>query len=166
VAYNFLEQLAAEWLEFQGYFVRRNVRVGPRKNGGYQCELDIVAFHPVKKHLLQIEPSMDARSWKKRGQRYKKKFKAGKKYIPSLFTGLKVPKKINQIALLGLASSKNHKKLGGGDMVTIQAFMGPILEELQSRRVASRAVPENFVLLRTLQFVCEHRATFKDIFDL
>jgi len=31
---NFLEQLAAEWYEFRGYFVRRNVRVGPRPKGG------------------------------------------------------------------------------------------------------------------------------------
>ena len=27
---NFLEQMVAEWYEFRGYFVRRNVRVGPR----------------------------------------------------------------------------------------------------------------------------------------
>jgi hypothetical protein len=75
---NFLEQLAAEWYEFRGYFVRRNVRVGPRPNGGHECELDVVAFHPKKRHLVQIEPSMDADSWAQREQRYAKKFTAGK----------------------------------------------------------------------------------------
>src|SRR5690349_2182454 len=44
--FNFLEQLVAEWYEFQGYFVRRNVRVGPRAGGGHAGELDVVAFHP------------------------------------------------------------------------------------------------------------------------
>ena len=48
---NFLEQLVAEWYEFQGYFVRRNVRVGERPGGGHDSELDVVAFHPTKKHL-------------------------------------------------------------------------------------------------------------------
>ena len=28
MAHNFLEQLVAEWYEYQGYFVRRNVMVG------------------------------------------------------------------------------------------------------------------------------------------
>jgi hypothetical protein len=56
---NFLEQLVAEWLEYRGYFVRRNVKVGKRKKGGYEGELDIVGFHPLQKHLVHYETSMD-----------------------------------------------------------------------------------------------------------
>src|SRR5690554_419807 len=41
---NHLEQLVAEWYEYRGYFVRRNIQVGPRANGGYECELDAVLF--------------------------------------------------------------------------------------------------------------------------
>lgn len=48
---NYLEQLISEWYEYQGYFVRRNVLVGKRSDGGWECELDVVAFHPTKKHL-------------------------------------------------------------------------------------------------------------------
>lgn len=59
---NFLEQLVAEWYEFRGYFVRRNVRVGPLVKGGHESELDVVAFHPEKKRLVHVEPSMDAHS--------------------------------------------------------------------------------------------------------
>ena len=47
MAANYLEQLVAEWLEYQGYFVRRNVLVGKRAAGGYECELDVVAFNPI-----------------------------------------------------------------------------------------------------------------------
>ena len=36
MASNFLEELVAEWYEYKGYFVRRNVRVGPRAKGGYE----------------------------------------------------------------------------------------------------------------------------------
>lgn len=84
---NYLEQLVAEWYEFQGYFLRRNINVGKRDRGGYECELDVVAFHPQKRHLVQIEPSMDADSWPKRELRYAKKFEAGENTFQSYSAG-------------------------------------------------------------------------------
>jgi hypothetical protein len=59
---NFLEQLVTEWYEYKGYFIKRNVWVGRRPQGGYECELDVVAFDPISKHLVHIEPSTDASS--------------------------------------------------------------------------------------------------------
>src|SRR5690242_17667960 len=118
MAVNFLEQLAAEWYEFQGYYVRRNVKVGPRARGGHEGELDIVAFHPERRHLVHVEPSTDSQSWEKREQRYKKKFAAGRRYIPGLFPGLSLPKDIEQLALLVFASKRSHTQLGGGKLVT------------------------------------------------
>ena len=44
MAVNFLEQLVAEWYEYRGYFIRRNVWVGKLAKGGYECELDIIDF--------------------------------------------------------------------------------------------------------------------------
>ena len=102
VALNFLEQLVAEWYEFRGYFVRRKINVGPSLKGKFEFELDIVAFHPGKPHLVHIEPSMDATSWDQREKRYTAKFGAGKKHIPSLFSGFDLPE-IDQIALLVFA---------------------------------------------------------------
>ena len=46
---NYLEDLVAEWYEYNGYFVKRNVWVGKLPAGGYECELDIIAFNPEKK---------------------------------------------------------------------------------------------------------------------
>ena len=73
MATNYLEQLVAEWYEYQGYFIRRNVRVGKLPKGGYEGELDIVAFHPEKKHLVHIEPTHDAHTWAKREERFENK---------------------------------------------------------------------------------------------
>ena len=89
MATNYLEQLIAEWYEYKGYYVRRNLLVGKRVKGGFECELDVVAFNPKAKHLVHIEPSMDANSWAERERRYQKKFTAGRKYIPELFQGLR-----------------------------------------------------------------------------
>jgi hypothetical protein len=77
---NHLEELVAEWYEFKGYFLRRNVNVGPRPQGGFATELDIVAFHPVTKHLVHLEPSLDADSWAVRERRFRKKFDEGRQH--------------------------------------------------------------------------------------
>jgi len=155
--YNHLEQLVAEWYEYQGYFVRRNVNVGKLPKGGYECELDIVAFHPETKTLIQIEPSMDAHSWSEREIRYKKKFDAGKKYIPQIFSGLDIPVKIDQIALFLFASKANHETIGDGRIMLVSELMVVIAEGLSKFRIANQAVPEQFPLLRTIQFMMEYR---------
>jgi hypothetical protein len=152
---NHLEQLVAEWYQFQGYFVRRNVQVGPRPKGGYECELDVVAFHPSLHRLVQIEPSLDADKWEKRELRYKKKFDAGQLYIPELFDGLVLPAQIDQVALFVYGGSK-HSTVGGGRVLLIRDFMREILESIRTRRVDSAAIPEEFSLLRTLQFAAQY----------
>ena len=43
---NHLEQLIVEWLEFNGYFVRRNVKVSKLSQGGFErsCLAQRIAF--------------------------------------------------------------------------------------------------------------------------
>lgn len=157
MAANFLEQLVSEWYEFNGYFVRRNVNVGRLPRGGYECELDVVAFHPQSRHLIHLEPSMDASAWTERERRYAKKFEAGRKYIPKLFEGLDVPGEVDQIAVLVFASTRNRVTLGGGRIMLVDELMEKIFTTLKDSRVASNAVPESYPLLRALQFVAEYR---------
>ncbi|MEG4453102.1 hypothetical protein QUA52_30370 [Microcoleus sp. N9_A3] len=154
---NHLEQLTAEWYEFRGYFVRRNVQVGRRPQGGYECELDVVAYCPNRQHLVHAEPSMDANTWAIREARYAKKFAAGKKYIRDIFKGIDLPEHIDQIALLGFASNANFKQLGGGNIVTSSEFLREITTQISGLKIASAAIPEQYPLLRTIQFAYEHR---------
>jgi hypothetical protein len=156
MAANHLETLVAEWYEFNGYFARRNAQVGRRPNGGYECELDVVAFHPGRKLLVQIEPSLDSDSWEKREARYAKKFNAGRRHIPGLFAGIDVPKDVQQIALFVYGGGKNRTEVGGGRVMFIQEFMKEIRVGISSRRVNSAAIPEEFALLRTLQFAAQY----------
>jgi hypothetical protein len=154
---NHLEQLVGEWYEYRGYFVRRNVLVGKRTKGGYECELDIVAFNPINQHLVQIEPSLDALSWAKREVRYSKKFEAGRKYIPEMFTGVALPTQIEQIALLVFASTQNVKSLGGGRVALASDLYAEIVRCLRNKRVDREAVSEQFPLLRTIQYCCQYQ---------
>jgi len=164
MAHNFLEQLIAEWYEFKGYFIRRNVLVGKRPKGGYECELDIVAFHPGENHLVHIEASMDAARWSDREKRFKKKFDAGKKYIPSLFKGLKIPNNIEQIAILIFASKSNRKSLGEGELMLGSELLEKIFQDIQNHgTIYSHAIPEQFPILRAFQFVAQYK---KDVCKL
>lgn len=155
MAGNHLESLVAEWYEFRGYVVRRNVQVGKRPEGGYEAELDVVAFHPEQRSLVQIEPSLDTHSWAKREDRYTKKFDAGRRYIPGLFPGMVLPKEIDQVALFVHAGSA-RERIAGGRVVSIRVLMKEIREAIGDRKVGRTAIPERFPLLRTLQFAGQY----------
>jgi len=156
VAGNHLESLVAEWYEFRGYFVRRNVQVGKRPKGGYDCELDIVAFHPEQRSLVHLEPSLDSDSWPKREIRYRKKFEAGRRHIPGLFPGNPIPKHIEQVALFVYGGGDDRKHVGGGRVVFVRDFMAEVHAGIAHRKVNSAAIPEEFPLLRTLQFAAQY----------
>ncbi|MCC7485581.1 MAG: hypothetical protein IT529_11420 [Burkholderiales bacterium] len=157
MANNFLEQLVAEWYEYRGYLVRRNVAVGRRPRGGHEAELDLVALNPVTRHLVHLEPSMDAESWVTRERRFRRKFDAGRQWIPGLFPGLRLPAEIEQVAILVSASKANHPTLGGGKVLLVADLMREIMEELAEKRSHQSTVPEHHVLLRTLELVVEYR---------
>jgi hypothetical protein len=162
MAINFLEQLVAEWYEYQGYFVRRNTNVGKRPEGGHECELDVVAFHPSKRHLVHVEASMDAESGLKREQRFSKKFVAGRKYIPALFDGLALESvEIEQMALLVFTSKTQERQLAGAKVVHVGSLLREVVARLAQRSMLKGQVPEQFPILRSIQFVTEYR---KDIF--
>jgi hypothetical protein len=148
---NHLEELVSEWFQYCGYFVRRNVLVGRRQRGGYDCELDVVAFHPGHRRLVHVEPSLDAQSWEKREARYAKKFAAGRDHIPTLFAGVGAPDHIEQIALFAFASTANVTSLAGGRVAHVSDLYGEIVRGLRNMRVESQAVPEQFPLIRTIQ---------------
>jgi hypothetical protein len=147
---NHLEQLVAEWLEFKGYFVRRNARVGKLARGGFEGELDVVAFHPKTKHVLHVEPSTYAGPWHKREAQFAKKFGVGKKYIrPELFPWLPRGTEIEQWAVFW-ASSKRHLQIGGGKFVSVQELYERIVKDVLALSKLT-VIPEQFPLLRTVQ---------------
>lgn len=150
---NHLEQLISEWLELKGYFVRRNIKVGKLSSGGYAGELDIVAYHPDKEHLLHVEPSIDGLSWEKRETHFLKKFKAGQDYIDAeIFPWVRQSPKLDQWAVLW-GSEKNHSTIGGGTVVPIWKLYNWISEDILALgEPESRAIPEAFLLLRTMQY--------------
>lgn len=152
-----MEELVAEWLEYQGFFVKRNERVGPRAAGGHEGELDVVGYNPKTNKLVHCETSTDTDSWANREKRFAKKFACGTKYIRSLFVGMNLPDDIEKRAVFAIASDKNHKTVGGGKVVLVEDLIIEILHDLKQTSFWVRSVPEKFPILRVLQIVASHR---------
>ena len=149
-----LEDLLCEYYEWQGYIVRRNVKVGRLGHGGWQGELDIVAYHPKTRHLLHLEPSLDSDPWSRRSQRFAKKFKAGQEFIfTEVLPWLRDTTALEQVAVL-VSRGDGHAKLAGGAVRTIDEIVAEIRAKVREQgKMAKAAIPEQFTLLRTIQLV-------------
>lgn len=147
-----LESLLAEYLEWQGFLIRRNTKVGKLAHGGWEMELDIVGFHPQKHELVHYEPSIDADSWAKREARFQKKFEAGRKYILNdLFAWLPSGTHIQQYAVL-INHPKGRDTLAGGSIRSIDEMLAEIRAKVMDCGAMIRnAIPEQYPLLRTIQ---------------
>lgn len=152
---NFLEQLVSEWYSYRGYYVRENVRVGLREKGGYEGELDVVAFRPESGEIVHLETAMDALSWKRRREIFSRKFRKGEEYIPDHFPA---DKKIRQEAVFGYPRTTRDPQRLGEDVMTY--LMPELMEEIESKlaqsSVESGIVPENLPLLRARQFALDY----------
>ncbi len=147
---NHLEQLVGEWLQYRGYFVRNSVQVGKRPNGGFDGELDVVAIHLVKQHLVHAECSLDTWSLAERERKFEAKFERGRRYIKDVFKGLSIPTQLDQIAILQFPNA-DVESVGGARLVSVRDLTLEIFDGLKGTSPASGAVPTNLPLLRTLQ---------------
>ena len=151
---NFLEQLLAEWYEYEGYFVRSNVKARKRAKGGWDVELDVLAYDPSNGILLHVETSGDADSWVERKRRFLTKKFILKREEYEAILGCKVDK-IAKIAVVGYARSTKADLNWGRDITVllIPDLMTQIAGKLRSRDPMQEAVPEGFPILRAVQTV-------------
>ncbi|HWN94466.1 MAG TPA: hypothetical protein VNT99_05505 [Methylomirabilota bacterium] len=149
-----LENLIIEYYRWCGCDVRHNQKVGPRERGGWEMELDVIVHDAKNSTLLHLEPSLDAMSWAKREARFTKKFEAGRKYIPTdIFPSVPSSVKLEQIAIL-ISAGPARQRLAGADVWTVDEMVARIRDSVRAKGIAARAaIPEQFPLLRTIQFV-------------
>jgi len=155
---NHLEMLVRQFYEWQGYIVRGNVKVGRLTHGGWEGELDVVTYHPVTKHLVHLEPSLDANTWEKREERFEKKFKLGRKYIRrEVFPWLDKEAELEQIAIL---TSSGRDAVAGCKVESVDGFMARVKSRVKDEgRMGKNAIPEEYGLLRTIQLtICGYSA--------
>jgi hypothetical protein len=147
-----LESLIVEYLDWQGYLVRRNKKVGRLKHGGWEMELDVIGYHPDSGDLVHYEPSVDAHTWETRESRYAKKFSAARKLIfAEVFSWLPPETPLRQIAVFP-SHPKDRDMIAGGKILSIDELVAEIRTRVIACGVArSSAISENYPLLRVLQ---------------
>jgi len=154
---NFLEQLTAEWLTHKGYFVRTNIKLNKRLKGGWDNELDVLAYSPKASELIHVESTWDANTWDKRKERFlKKKFVYSHAQYEEL-VGAKISR-LRKRALVGLGrSSKSDLDWGESiEVVLIPHFIAEISKELVAKDPLKDIVPEGFPRLRAMQFALRY----------
>jgi hypothetical protein len=151
---NFLERLVAEWYEYQGYFVRSNVHFGKRTKGGWTGEIDVAAYDPITQTFVHLEVSTDARNWTQRKDVFQKKFDNASKYYDEIF---RIPTQpVQKIVIVGFTAIPKNILLEGITLKSIPDLIAEISEHLRHKRPANEAVPENFQLLRAVQFTANY----------
>lgn len=153
---DYIEQLIGEWYEFQGYFVRRDLWVGLQDDGSYECELDVVAYHPTHNSIVHIETLTDVLSWSDREQHLRTKFDAAKKYLHHYFVAEPNPA-LHQITLVVFEGAKNPASVLGSRVMTMPQLLSEIFTRLKTISMESFMIPASMPLLRTLQVVAEYR---------
>ena len=152
----YLEQLAREWYEYQGYFVRQDFWVGLAPDGSYECELDVVPFHPLNRHVVQIEPGFDLLPAAEKELHFRTKFDAGKRYLHRLF-GPPVGLHVEQIALIAASDCEDRRTIGGGRVMLVSELVAHILRRICALDPITAPIAEHWPLIRTLQWAATNR---------
>ena len=148
---NFLEQITSEWYVYKGYFVRTNIKFGRLSHGGWKGEIDIAAYNPQTKDFIHVETSTDADSWAKRKERFCRKFRNAAEFYSELFP-FQI-NKIQKIALVGFSKPKIKPNFGDSiNVILVPDFFREITNELKKKNPMQVAIPENYPLLRAIQF--------------
>lgn len=146
---NFLEELAAEWYRYKGFLTVTNLRFGPRAKGGYEGEIDVLAWEAKKQRLIHIECSTDADRWDERVQRFQKKFTSASEHYNELL-GMDF-NSVEQIAIVGFSSTKVD--FGNGIVhTTVPEFINMVREVVARINPMTGAISETMPLLRAIQY--------------
>ena len=163
IVMNFLEQLAAEWFAYLGYFVRTNVKTNKRKNGGWANEIDVLAVKPDGGELIHVETSWDSSKWPARKARFlNKKFVYTDEQYGEL-VGIRL-QTVRKLAIVcGSKSSKADLDWGNGiEVKLIPVFVAEIASSLRTKNPLQEIVPEGYPRLRAMQFAIHFGAEGND----
>lgn len=147
-----IEDLIAEYYDWQGYLVKRNITVGKHQMGSEDVVLDLIAFNPKSGHMIHIEPSITSDSWNTHIEKFVKKFHLARELIFSeVFTWLDPKVGIEQVSVL-ITHPKGREKLGDAKLESVDELMAEIRQKvIECGPMATHPIPEHYPLLRTLQ---------------
>ncbi len=147
---NHLEEIVREYYEYNGYFVKTNIKFKKLVTGGYKGEADVIAYNPKEEKLIHIECSQAAISNQKLESQALKKFPDYLDYKNELKLEIKEKYKI---FIVGQSdTSKQELMPKGVQHKSVKQFMKEVYDSI-IEDFMHKAVPEVYPLLRAIQLV-------------
>lgn len=147
---NHLEEIVREYYEYNGYFVKTNIKFKKLVTGGYTGEADVIAYNPKEEKLIHIECSKAAISNKKLESQALKKFPGYLDYQSEL--KLEIKEKYKIFIVGQFYTSKQELMPKGVQHKSVKQFMKEVYDSI-TEDFMHNAVPEVYPLLRTIQLV-------------
>src|SRR5437667_11040844 len=124
-----LETLLIEYYNWLGCIVRHNQKVGKRERGGWEMELDVIVYDVAQSRVIHLEPSLAAKSWAEMEAIFRKKFEAGRRYIPKdVYPWVPKGVEIQQIAVLIRAG---RRRLASAEVVSVDEMIARIRDSVR-----------------------------------
>lgn len=147
---NYLEQLVSEWYQYQGCFVKTNVRITNGKTKSVRHELDVMAYNYKTNECFHVEATTSTH--KSGDGRRIDRFKNAN--YKGIFGGINLPKKITKrVIFLHNRSDITIYDKNGICALNMLQFLNEINAVLKEKSIGSDIVPESFPLIRTIQIV-------------
>lgn len=147
---NHLEELAKEYYEYKGYFVKTNIKFNRLKGGGYGGEADVLAYNPKEKDLIHIECNASAPSDGQIKNDAERKFPRDLDYEKVLNIEIRT---IDRVFIVGQTGvSKQDLMPAEVINMTMKEFITKVDNEIEGDYM-TKAIPETYPLLRTIQFL-------------
>lgn len=159
---NFLEELVSEWYEYQRYFIIRNRTLNILPGGGYEGEIDILAYNPNNDEVIHIETSSDSKDWSARIKTFKEKFRWTIEEYRNVF-GLPLSvTQINKMAVVSFSANPRgdtkirFERETGATLITVPKLLTMIVNSLKNTLQTGLTIPENLHMLRAIQLAMRH----------
>ena len=158
MANNFLEQLVAEWYEYRGYFVRRNVPVGRRLEGrirGRAGRGGAQSGDPASRAPGAVHGCGELGN---PGAALPQEVRRRPRVHPGpVSRARRARRRSSRSRYWCPRARRTTPRWAAARCVLVSDLMREIMEELSDKQISENAVPEHHALLRTLQLVVEYR---------
>ncbi len=149
---NFLEELVAEWYEYNGHFVRRNVWYGNGPKGGRKGDMDVLAFNPKRKVFVHVEADGSSDKLSIVLKRLGNKFGTATSHYAQFVRGFKVEKAAVVTAVAAIKKNcKLPKNMNAVTIMTCSELTVKIIKVLKGKNPNNAVIPESWPLLRAIQ---------------
>lgn len=150
----FLLQLACEYYQFMGFFIRRNLKFGEFKLSENSGEIELLAYNYKENILFHFETAQEVGTWDNKIAKLTKKFNEAELYYSDYVNTTDI--QIQRVSVIGtgegsIENIKQFEKKTRSKLLNIKEFLKHIKVEVMKHDPYKELMPEGYPLLRAIQ---------------